>query len=107
MMRSLRSRLLLTTAAATLTILAAAGLALYFSIRASLLSELDAAMASKAQSLAGFAEFKRDKIKLELDPGQIEEFSTSPRPEYFEMWGAGGVAVKSASLKSSDLPQRQ
>ena len=104
-MRSLRSQLILLTAAATGATFIAAGFSLYFLMRASLLREFDAVTFAKARALAAMTEFDGKHVKVELEPSQLPEFQRSDRPEYYAIVDASGTVVaKSATLSNEALP---
>jgi len=105
-MRSLQSRLLLAAAVGTAAVFSISGVGLYGLIRASLTAEFDRALASKARELAGLAEQEGDKIDLELDEVAMPEYERAHRPEYYQVWLAGGrVLARSPSLRGADLPR--
>jgi heavy metal sensor kinase len=96
---SLRRRLLVRAAAALAILFALAAGAMYLMLRASLLADFDAALASEASALASLAEQDANRIKIELEPGELPEFRRDKRPHYFQMWDQQGNTVgASASL---------
>ena len=106
-MQSLRSRLLVRVTGALVVVFAVAAGALYWLIRASLLSEFDAVLSSRAAAVAAMTEQDSLRIKLELDPAELPEFSAGRRPHYFQLWDGDETAkrplFKSPSLANSDL----
>lgn len=102
--QSLRARLLARVTLALAIVFALAAIALYLLIRASLLAEFDTALSAQAAALVSLTEQDNQKIKLELDPGELPDFSNGKRPSYFEIWEQNGIAVvKSTSLGRQDL----
>lgn len=103
-MHSLRSRLLVGTAAGTALLLAAAGLVVYLLVRAWLLAQFDQALAGKARALALLVEQEDDEIEHDLRERVTREFEPGERPEYFQAWLPDGtVLARSPSLGSDDL----
>ena len=84
-MRSLRWRLIVTTATATALILGLCGIILNARIRATLTAEFDASLERNAQAIKPLI-YQRG-IKTILDPQltAMREFTTPARPEYFEV----------------------
>jgi heavy metal sensor kinase len=96
---SLRRRLLVRAAAALAILFALAAGAMYLMLRTSLLADFDAALASEASALASLAEQDANRIKIELEPGELPEFRRDKRPHYFQIWDQQGNTVgASASL---------
>jgi heavy metal sensor kinase len=104
---SLRRRLLLRAAGALAILFALAAGAMYLMLRASLLADFDAALASEASALASLAEQDTNRIKIELEPGELPEFRRDKRPHYFQIWDQQGNTVgASASLaQKTSLPR--
>lgn len=104
MMRSLKARLLLGLAVGTLTVLVASGFVLYALIRAELVAEFDATLASEAHALATLVEEKNGRIQTELDEHGVAKFQPDGRPVHYQLWDREGKLVeRSDSLGSSDL----
>ena len=105
MMGSIRGRLLLGTAAAAATVLSVAGGALYALVRASMRTDFDASLESKARAMAMLVEQDEGRIEFELGPDLLPEFERRERPEYFQLRHADGrVLRRSRSLGNVDLP---
>lgn len=98
-MRSLQSRLLWGTAGATLVVFAVAGFILFIAVRVVLVGEFDSALDAKARAVASLTEWKRHRVHLEWDAGQMPEFSAAQRPEYFEIWSGGTSIARAGALR--------
>jgi two-component system sensor histidine kinase QseC len=104
MRRSLRLRLLIGTSAATAVVLTLLGLAIYFSMWRSLLSEFDGVLLTQAQALGSMVEQHGRRLKFEFDAQQMPEFDQGRRPEYFEIRFDGEkVLARSNSLGKGNL----
>jgi two-component system heavy metal sensor histidine kinase CusS len=104
--RSLQLRLLLSTSLASSAILALLGVSVYLLMRHRLLEEFDAALLTKARTLAAMVELNGSEITFDADLDQMPEFSAGRQPEYFEIWLSDGkVLARSPSLKGGDLPR--
>jgi signal transduction histidine kinase len=99
-MNSVRRRLLIGTAAATIAIFCAAGVTLYLLSRAFLVAEFDATLRARIQSLASMTEFDVAENRLDADDTALmPEYQPGPNAEYFEIQTDDGRhAVRSASL---------
>jgi two-component system heavy metal sensor histidine kinase CusS len=107
-LRSLRTRLLLSTSLSMATVLGLLGLAIYFSVRRSLQAEFDRGLIAQARALAAMAEQNGQQVTFEFDPQQLPEFAAKSRPEYFEAWLDGSkVLTRSDSLGTHDLTTTQ
>src|ERR1019366_1614169 len=107
-LRSLRTRLLLSTSLSMATVLGLLGLAIYFSVRRSLQAEFDRGLIAQARALAAMAEQNGQQVNFEFDPQQLPEFAAKSRPEYFEAWLDGSkVLTRSDSLGTHDLTTTQ
>lgn len=103
-MRTLRSRLLLGTAAGTALVLFVSGFALFALIRGALWYEFDESLATKARSLAAMMELDGDALDLEFDEANLPEFRPSANAEYFAVWLDEAEAyARSPSLEGRDL----
>jgi two-component system sensor histidine kinase QseC len=103
-MRSIRSRLILATAAGMAGILVVSAVALYASVEKSLLREFDNALQAQARGLASMTEQKGSRVQMEYDAVQMPEFMRRKDPEYFQVWSSdGGVIAKSPSLGEREL----
>ena len=97
-------RLLIGTSAATAVVLTLLGLAIYFSMWRSLLSEFDGGLLTQAQALGSMVEQHGRRLKFEFDAQQMPEFNAGRRPEYFEIRFDGGkVLARSNSLGKDNL----
>ena len=104
MKRSLRLRLLFGTSAATAVVLTLLGVAIYFSMWRSLLSEFDGGLLTQAQALGSMVEQHGRRLKFEFDAQQMPEFNAGRRPEYFEIRFDGEkVLARSHSLGKGNL----
>ncbi len=105
-MQTLRMRLLIGTALGSGLVVSVFALVVYIVVRASLWAEFDAALGSKARSLAGLVEQEGDDLELQFDEINMAGFMPSSRAEYYQYWSAGGrVLARSPSLGKSDLKQ--
>src|SRR5437773_9433107 len=105
-MRSLRGRLLVSTATATVLLFALACALIYVGVRASLLAEFDEALLTQARALAAATEWHGNTVQMEAEAVKIPEFQSPRRGDFFEVWtGDGTVAVRSPSLAQRDLPK--
>ena len=101
---SLRLRLLIGTSVAMALVLSLLGLAIFFSMWRSLLSEFDSALFAQAKSLDSMVEQHGNRVKFDFDSQQMPEFNVGRRAEYFEIWLDGGkVLARSNSLGKNDL----
>lgn len=104
--RSLRTRLLAAVIAASAAVLMASGAALYLSVRASLLHELDSALVQQAQVMTSVFEWKDGRVDLELGRLAEPERTAPGGRRYFEIWQQGlGLLARSPSLKGARLPR--
>jgi two-component system, OmpR family, heavy metal sensor histidine kinase CusS len=98
-MRSLRGALILGTSLGTVLVFSAAGVLLYFLLRASLVSQIDRALEEKARLLASNVEIRGTKLKLELDWAVNDGKNGREDRDEFEIWDSGGaVAYRSSGL---------
>lgn len=104
MPRSLRARLLVGATAITAAALIVLGFTIDEAVRHVLLSEFDAALLAKAQSLASMVEQHRGRVAFEFDPDRMPEFKAAQNPEYFEIWLEGRPFARSASLADRNFP---
>jgi two-component system heavy metal sensor histidine kinase CusS len=112
--RSLRARLLAGTAAATAALFAVSCVMIYVGVRASLLAEFDAALATQARALTALTEWHGSQLRMEADSANLPEFQPGAHAEYFELFdGQGSSRAQSPSLAgvgpgffpvSGDLP---
>lgn len=104
-MQSLRSRLMLGTAAATAALFALLGVAVFLAVRSAILSEFDATLVAKAQALAAMTEQDSHGVHLDFEASQLPEFQRSSKPEYFQLWLDDGTTLaKSPSLIARHSP---
>ncbi len=101
---SLRLRLLTRATVALALIFTLAAGSLYLIMRASLLTEFDAALMTQASALASLTEQDTEKFKMEVEPGELPEFAAGRRSNYFQLWTSEGQSLfKSVSLAKFDL----
>jgi len=101
---SLRKRLLAGIITGSVLSLAVFGLAVYLVIRAALLSQFDASLASVARVLAASVEVDGNEIELEFEIAQMPEFQNPEKPTYYQFWSPdGSVVAKSPLLNAGDL----
>ena len=102
---SLRLRLLARATLALVLIFTLAAGSLYVVMRASLLTEFDAALMTQASALASLIEQDTQRFKMEVDPGDLPDFAAGRRAHYFQLWTREGQSLfKANSLAMSDLP---
>src|SRR5688572_21855836 len=106
-MNSIRRRLLVGTAAATIAIFLAAAGALYVLARHFLIAEFDATLRSRIQGIASYTEFDPLLQRVEFDAddaARVADFQPGPNPEYFEVaTGDGQELARSASLGARQI----
>lgn len=103
-MRSLRSRVLASTAAATGIVLLVSGAVVFAWIEKAVWDEFDESLATKARSLAALVEQDEDELELEFAEADLPEYRPSERAEYYQVWSPGEtVAARSASLEGRDM----
>ena len=104
-MRSLRGALILGTSLGTVLVFSAAGVLLYFLLRASLVNQIDRALEEKARLLASNVEIRGTILKLELDWAVNDGKDRREDRDEFEIWDSGGaVAYRSPGLHEIQLP---
>ena len=104
--RSLRARLLISTATATVLLFAVACALIYLGVRTSLLAEFDETLLTQARALAAATEWHGKTVQMEIQAVNIPEFQNPRRGDFFEVWiPDGSVAVRSPSLAQRDLPK--
>ena len=81
-MRSLGSQLLMGTVAGAVLVLVTSSVLLYALIRRALWSEFDAALVSKARSLAVMVEQERGRLELDFHEMRLPEFEPSSGAEF-------------------------
>lgn len=86
---------------------ALAGTAFYFSVRAILNHQFDAALAAKANTLCSLLARKPSgQVELELPQTPSLPLGIAARAEYFEIWREDGTLLfRSSALGRSDLPR--
>ncbi len=97
MTRSLQTRLLWGLAVGTSAVLVAAGLVLYGLIRAELLAQFDATLASEARALATLVEEKDGHLQTELAEHGVPKLQLAGRPVYYTIWDSEGTALERSS----------
>ncbi|QDU92891.1 ATP-binding protein [Lignipirellula cremea] len=105
MMRSLQMRLLVGLAAGVSLVLVTAGVVLYLLIRAELVAEFDATLASEAHALATLVEEKDGRLTTEMAEHGVSKFQPQGRPIHYAVWDSQGRQVeRSSALGPADLP---
>jgi len=103
-MRSLRTWLVVSTAAGAAAVLAVAGFALYLLVRDGLVDQFDRAMNDKAGLLASAIEYEGGEVETDFDELAMDEFAAGPQPSYLQVWlPDGSVCYRSPSLAGGDL----
>src|SRR4051812_17160700 len=103
-MRSLRWRLMITTATATALILGLCGIILDASIRASLSAEFDSSLLRSARAMLPLIEQRGSNILLDPELKQMSQFRRPARAEYYEVRDLNtGKAAPSQQLGDSSL----
>ena len=103
-MRSLRTKLVASTAVGAAIVLVASGVALYALVRDGLVAQFDDAMLDKARLLASSVEVEGGEVDLEFDELDMAEFAAGGRPSYLEVWlPDGSVRFRSPGLGDGDL----
>jgi len=106
-MKSIRRHLVLRLLIGMVVLLGLTSVALYWYSRAFLIAEFDAGLRSKALALVTLTEERAGKIELNFADEFMPEFERGERPDYFQVWLAGGKTLeRSRSLKGADLPRR-
>jgi signal transduction histidine kinase len=106
--RTLRTRLLVHTAAATALVMLAAGLAVIFFTRSSLLAEFDRSLLSAARAIQLATEQGAGGVSVDVAGAQFPEYARKDSPEYFEAWLDDGTQIaRSVSLASGSGLGRQ
>ncbi len=104
-MNSLRRRLLLGTAAATILVFVAAAVVLYWASRSFLVSEFDGNLAAKARLIASMVEFRGERVGVDgNDLDRFPEFFGGENPEYFHIRTDDGRTARSPTLKKAGDP---
>jgi len=101
---SLRVRLLLGMVTAIVFLLGVFALTVYTSIRRSLLRELDASLATMAQTLLNYVENRGDRIRADVNEADLPELHRASRTYYFQFLLPDGTElVRSRSLEGYPL----
>ncbi len=104
-MRSLQSKLMLWIGLAIATILAVAGLMIYFAVYHALLNQFDAALDRTVHTLAYLVETDGERIQSDMAGGEPPQFVANEKPDYYQIFrDGGGVVESSSSLKGGSLP---
>ena len=104
MTRSLRSLLIIGTSACTGLVLIVAGTCLYFSLRATLIAEVDRALVEKAQLIAANFELDGQQIVLDEDWMRYDQKGASTARDYVAIWNADNQLIYSSpALQTADL----
>lgn len=92
-MRSLRARLFVYVAGGAALLIAAAGIALNWTMTAWLQAEFDRGLEAKARALVALTEEDAGRIEFDFDGDVMPEFGDPAGPEYFELWLADGTLL--------------
>ena len=106
MMRSLRWRLIITTAAATALILGLCGITLDATIRKNLSDEFDASLLTTARAQLPLITQKGTKFLVDAGLAQSRDYKRPDHPEYYEVRdesAKGDTIIRSSSLGDSKL----
>ena len=103
MMRSLRTRLIVSIIGGMLLLLAVFSLIVYSVIRRALINQFDASLTSTAQILVASVELNDGEIDLELEVKHMQEFQRTDRPTYYQLRHKDTVVMRSPSLGRDDL----
>jgi len=103
---SLRKRLLAGIITGSILSLAVFSLAVYIAIRAALLSQFDASLASVARVLAASVEVDGNEIELEFGIAQMPEFQNPDKPTYYQFWSPDGSVVAKSPLVGDGALER-
>ncbi|HEX4963897.1 MAG TPA: ATP-binding protein [Thermoanaerobaculia bacterium] len=105
-MRSLRGRLTAGLLIGTGLLLAAGGWVLDHVLSSRLRRDYDAALLSRARSLATLTEQADARVWLQTTDEVMPDFGLRHHPDYFELWLTNGPALeRSRSLGKRDLPR--
>lgn len=104
---SLRTRLLVTVVSGVLAlVLLTGGVAAHWVI-GYLRVEFDQGLLDSAEALIPLTDQEGGEMESEIAGSPLPEFGREDRPDYFEIWTAGGtVFERSPSLRGADLPRR-
>jgi two-component system heavy metal sensor histidine kinase CusS len=103
--RSLRWRLIITTATATALILGLCGIVLDARIRATLTADFDASLQRNAEAIKPLVSQRGVKTILDPQLTSMREFTTPARPECFEVRDlTANKSTRSQQLGSASLP---
>ena len=101
--RFLTSRVLL----ATVSLLVAGHVALYFFVSNRLVAQFDASLLAQARALAGMLEQEPAGVELELKDEFLPEYRPGDHADYFQVWDEDGEEIgRSPSLDEENLPRR-
>ena len=104
--QSLRTRLLAAVVATSALVLITSGVAIYLSVRASLLHELDSSLVQQSKVITSIFEWNNGRLDLELDRLAGSERGAPGSRLYFEIWRHGGsVLARSPMLNGLHLPK--
>ncbi|HEX5759496.1 MAG TPA: ATP-binding protein [Thermoanaerobaculia bacterium] len=104
--RSIRRRLVVTLLAGSALLVFAAGLSLGGLVARRLRQEFDRALLAKARALVTLTVQHRGEVEIDFADEFMPEFEAPERPEYFQLWLAGGPTLeRSRSLGARDLPR--
>ncbi|MCA9121894.1 MAG: sensor histidine kinase N-terminal domain-containing protein [Planctomycetaceae bacterium] len=101
---SLRSRLLLGIGTTVVAGFAAAVVAIFLAMRASLVREFDLHLAAQTHALATLIKQEGDRIEIPFVDRPLPEFARKVRPEYYQVWADdGNVLARSRRLERGNL----
>ncbi|MDF1535776.1 MAG: ATP-binding protein [bacterium] len=103
-MNSLRGTLFKGVVLGTALVLSAAGLALYFSVRAHVVDEMDRSLSDKARLLIQSVEEKNYGLEVDLEEMRVRDMAESDAPEYLHVGSLGGrVIFRTGGLEGVDI----
>lgn len=76
--------------------------ALYLTLRSRIVGQFDDALAAKARAFASMLVPGKDGIELEFKDEYLPEYGRRDRPEYFQVWIAGGGVVERSESMNGD-----
>jgi signal transduction histidine kinase len=101
---TLRGRLFVSASLATAAILLAAGMLIYFTVRASLFAEFDMALRSSVEALAALTEQIGPDVRMEPEVGALADYTQKRRaPDYFTAWVDGDRVLGSSQSLGGHL----
>jgi two-component system heavy metal sensor histidine kinase CusS len=104
-MRSIRTRLLLGIAVATVAAFALAGWITFVLFRSELLHEYDDLLGAKARTLAMLAEPRRSGVVFEFEEHGLVDFTRAFEPEFYEAWDDHGKTLANSGHARGAFPK--